>query len=60
MTCKCGNQSKGSDLVKYYKRKDGTMVTYIQKERRCQECINKSIYKILKTKNHERTNIDGY
>lgn len=41
MPCKCGNESKGTDLVKYYKRRDGTMVTYVHKEKRCQECINK-------------------
>lgn len=45
MDCKCGNPSKGTDLVKYYKRRDGTMTTYVQKEKRCQKCINKSKHK---------------
>lgn len=42
MTCKCGQPSKGTDLVMHYKRKDGKMSTYIQKEKRCQKCINKA------------------
>lgn len=42
MTCKCGNPSKGTDLVMYYKKRDGTMSKYVQKEKRCQECINKA------------------
>lgn len=40
MLCKCGNPSKGTDLVMYYKRRDGTMSKYVQKEKRCQKCIN--------------------
>lgn len=42
MACKCGQPSKGTDLVMYYKRKDGTLSKYIQKEKRCQKCINKA------------------
>ena len=26
----------------YYKKRDGTMSKYIQKEKRCQQCINKA------------------
>lgn len=42
MPCKCGAESKGTDLVMYYRRKDGTLSKYIQKEKRCQKCINKA------------------
>ena len=49
MTCKCGNESKGTDLVMYYKKRDGTMSKYVQKEKRCQQCINKAKRKPTKT-----------
>lgn len=41
MTCKCGQPSKGIDLISYYKRKDGTVTKYVKTEKRCQKCINK-------------------
>lgn len=48
--CKCGKESKGTQLIKYYKRRDGTMSKYIQIEKRCQDCMNKAKkkYKITK------------
>lgn len=41
MNCKCGNLSKGTELVMYYKKRDGTMSKYVRIEKRCQPCINK-------------------
>ena len=41
MSCKCGAESKGTDLISYYKRKDGTLKKYVNKEMRCDNCINK-------------------
>jgi hypothetical protein len=42
MACKCGAPSKGTELVMYYKKRDGTLSKYIRIEKRCQPCINKS------------------
>ncbi len=42
MQCKCGGQSVGRELVTYYKRRDGTLSKYVQIEKRCLSCIQKS------------------
>lgn len=45
MICKCGEPSIGRDLVTYYRKKDGTLSTYVRKEKRCRECFNLSTKK---------------
>ncbi len=54
--CKCGNPSVGRELVTYYTKKDGTVSTYVQKEMRCQKCINKSKQSNNGTNYHKRRN----
>lgn len=44
--CKCGAPSVDRVLITHYRKKDGIISTYIQKEKRCQNCINKSKHKI--------------
>lgn len=60
MTCICGNPSKGTDIVTYYTKKDGSTSRYVHKEKRCQSCINRASRKSRLNLEKQTSEFIGY